>query len=203
MAVKKVVSEAQLGYNVLYDAEKDKLVINIDANTIVTDDNGVLSVDASKLGIVSDDEGNIISVGSDSGAMLTKDTIKSIVGEMVAGAADGLDYDAVTETLAAYLASFAVEDSSTVDLTFIEDANGDGSNGDGKLKADVKVSADAGNAIGVKSDGLFAEDKDVTNGSALDTSTPKFTVQIGSDAKDFTLVELQDLDGNHIGYAFS
>lgn len=203
MAVKKVVSEAQLGYNVLYDAQKDKLVINIDANTIVTDDNGVLSVDASKLGIVSDDEGNIISVGSDSGAMLTKDTIKSIVGEMVAGAADGLDYDAVTETLAAYLASFAVEDSSTVDLTFIEDANGDGSNGDGKLKADVKVSADAGNAIGVKSDGLFAEDKDVTNGSALDTSTPKFTVQIGSDAKDFTLVELQDLDGNHIGYAFS
>lgn len=205
MSVEKVVSNAQIGYQVGYDATKDKLIVNIDNNTIVSSATGVLSVDASKLGIkvVSDDAGNVLTVGTDTGAMLSKDDIKSVVGEMVAGTADGLDYDAVTKALTAYLASFATADTSTVALSFTDDANSDGTTGDAKLSADVKVSATADNAITVKTDGLYVKDKDVANNSSLnlsDSANPLLDIKIGSDSKTFALEELQDLAGNHLGY---
>jgi hypothetical protein len=207
--MKKVVTDHNLGYHVKYNAGLEKLEINIDGSTLVTDGAGVISVDTSALGIVvvSDDEGNVISAGSDKGAFISGDTIKTLVGEMVASATDGIDYDELTKTLTAYLTSLSAESSDTVELTYIADGNGDGTSGDGKLVANVKISTKHDNALNVAGDGLYVPAvviPDTTNALGVDKTTDaeklKSTVD---DVKATTDLErIEDLSGNILFYAF-
>jgi len=205
--MKKVVTDHNLDYHVKYNAGLEKLEINIDGSTLTTDAAGVISVDTSALDIVvvSDDAGNVISAGSDKGAFIDGDAIKALVGEMVASATDGIDYDALTKTLTAYLTSLSAESSDTVELTYTDDGNGDGTSGDGKLVAKVKISADADNALVAKGDGLYVPAvADTTNTLELDKTADAEKLKSTVDGVEATtdLERIEDLSGNVLFYAF-
>jgi hypothetical protein len=205
--MKKVVTDHNLDYHVKYNAGLEKLEINIDGSTLTTDAAGVISVDTSALDIVvvSDDAGNVISAGSDKGAFIDGDAIKALVGEMVASATDGIDYDALTKTLTAYLTSLSAESSDTVELTYTDDGNGDGTSGDGKLVAKVKISADADNALVAKGDGLYVPAvADTTNTLELDKTADAEKLKSTVDDVEATtdLERIEDLSGNVLFYAF-
>ena len=201
-----IVSEAQINgtSDIYYDSGLGKIMVKIDEDTITRDSSGKIGVDVSALGVtvVSDDAGNIITAGTDTGAMLTADKIKAIVGEMVASSTDGIDYDALTNTLKAYLTSLAVTDTPTVDLTQTTDANSNIA-----IQADVKVSAVAGNTVEVKPDGLFV--KDPTGNSVqdvdlkIDESLPAFFTIVDGVEGSIKLVDVQDLSSTHLFYAFA
>lgn len=208
MPIKKLVTDANLGYNVNYNATLNKLEINIDDSTLTTDANGVISVDPTALGIVvvSVDGANIITGSNTTGAFLNKDTVKTIVGEMVASSTDGIDYDALAMTLKAYLASLAVTDSTSVDLTIVEDTNADGVDGDVSISASVKISPTANNAITIDAvaGGLFVPAiPATTNVHTLDTTNGKFKTTVDGVVADTDLVQFVGLDSSNLGYAFA
>jgi hypothetical protein len=207
--MKKVITDHNLGHHVKYNATLEKLEVNIDDKTLVTDDAGVIMVDTSALNlvVVSDDEGNVISAGSDKGAFVNGDTIKALVGEMVASATDGIDYDELTKTLTAYLTSLSVESSETIELTYTEDGNEDGISGDGKLVARVHVSTEEGNILQVGEDGLFVpplEMPETNNVLSVDrTADRERLLSIVNEVEDYTELErVEDLSGNVLFYAF-
>jgi len=201
-----ILSTDLMGYNLTcedVDGTK-KLVVKIDKDTLKSDADGVLSVDLDALGIkvVSDDAGNVISIGTDTGAFLDAHKIKQIVGEMVAGANDGLRMDGITETLHAYLASLGVTDTDTVDLTYTE--NEEGNN---VLKADVKISTADDNALTVDVDngGLYvapAPEQATTNESTVDAEG-NLVVSINNVAIPLPTNKLVDCSGNIIGYVLA
>ena len=198
----RIISTNRLGYNItcVDVGGTKKLALNIDNDTVKSDENGVIYVDLDAVGVkvVSDDAGNVISIGTDTGAFLDAHKIKQIVGEMVASATDGIDYDAVTETLHAYLSNLGVTDTDTVDLTYTE--NEDGNN---VLQADVKLSPAGDNtlSVDVASGGLYVPK--VKNHSAIDTDNGTFTVNIDGIQKVFQLTEILDCDDSVLGYMFT
>lgn len=200
----KIVTENQLGKSIYYDATADKLAVRVDGTSVKVDaTTGELSSPAAT--VVSGDAGNIIYEGSDDGALLKKDDIKTIVGEMVASSTDGIDYDAINKTLQAYLYSMAGDETSTAKVTVTEDGDGDGTSGDAKIKVDVKLSQDADNDLTTKNDGLFFDLEDATtNVHTIDTTTgaEKFKTKVNNVEDSSDLVELQGLDGSHLAYAF-
>jgi hypothetical protein len=205
--MKKVVTDFNLGYQVKYNTEKQKLEVNIDGSTLTTDDAGVISVDTAALGIkvVSDDDGNVISVGSDKGAMLKADDIKVIVGQMVADNTDGVDYDELSKTLRAYLTDLQFDSSTTIQFGVTEDADFDGKEGDFLVTAAVKISAEAGNALEAKDDGLFiAAVADTTNTLEVDKTTDAEKLKSTVDGVEASvdLERVEDLSGNILYYAF-
>lgn len=197
----KLITDVNLGVDVKYDSGTKKLYVDIDNDTIVRHDTtGKIMVDVDALGIVvvSDDEGNLLSVGSDTGAFVDKDKIKTVVGEMVASNTDGIDYDTITKTLTAYLASLAVVDSASVDLTIVTDTNADGTDGDVSIKADVKVSASDNNGTEIKADGVYTSNVATV---AVNSGTDTLDVKVGSGAiGSADLEEVQGLDGTVLGY---
>jgi hypothetical protein len=205
--MKKVVTDHNLGYQVKYNAGLEKLEINIDGNTLVTNGAGVISVDTSALGIVvvSDDAGNVISVGSDKGAMLKADDIKVIVGEMVADNTDGIDYDELSKTLRAYLTDLQFDSSTTIQFSSTDDANFDGKEGDFVVTAAVKISGEAGNSLEAKGDGLFVPAvADTTNALEVDKTADAEKLKSTVDGVEATtdLERIEDLNGNVLFYAF-
>jgi hypothetical protein len=206
MPAYSILSTSVLGSQVKYNPTTKKLELNLDGTSLKADANGVISVDLNGLNIkvVSDDNGNVLQLGSDGGASLSADKIKQVVGEMVASSTDGIDYDELTKTLRAYLYSFAVQDTNTVSLVFTEDDNGDGENGDGKLTANVKISSEAGNYLEVKPDGLFVPYQGINNNSlSVDASTEgeeKLVSNVDGLEANVALDKILDQDGNLLGY---
>lgn len=204
----RIVSEGNIGgvSDIFYDGGTGKIMVTIDDSTIIHNGLGKLEVDVSALNIVvvSTDAGNVVSIGSDTGAFIGKDAIKEIVGEMVASNVDGIDYDAIGKTLKAFLTSLAVTDTSTVDLTQTTDADDNIA-----LKADVKVSVDVGNAVEVKADGLFVKS---LLGEAVQTvkttvetydTDAVFITEVDGVADKIALVDVQDLSGTHLFYGLA
>jgi len=90
-----------------------KLELVIDEDTIKHNGTSYY-VDLTALKVVSVDEDNLLVAGSDNGAMLVKDTVKALVGEMVADLNDGIDYDAAQKVLVAKLKAITEVDSDTI-----------------------------------------------------------------------------------------
>jgi len=207
MAAIVPVRDVHLGFSIIFDSVKNKIIVDVDNNKglKLNDTTGKVEVDLTTLGLISDDDGNIAKAGSDNGVLVTKDDIKDVVGEMVASATDGIDYDNLAKTLKAYLYSLATEDSDTIKWTTTDDADGDGKSGDFKLKADVKVNSSTDNAITVDSNGLMVDlgaktEVDYT----IDTTAgaEKSKIKVNGVEKSLDLEPIKDLSGNTIGYAF-
>jgi len=198
-----ILSTDLMGYNLTCEGVNGtkKLVVKIDKDTIKSDADGVLSVDIDALGVkvVADDAGNVISIGTDTGAYLDAHKIKAIVGEMVASASDGIEYDLIHDTLSAYLVGLGVTDTGTVDLTYTDVS------GQGSLKADVKLSHATDNAIIITEGGLYvppAASQTITNGSTVDAGG-NLVVSINGVAKQIPTNRLVDCNDNVLGYVLT
>ena len=180
-----------------FNKVEGKVELSLDNNTLVFDTEAeVIKVDASKLGItvVSSDDNNVVTLGTDKGAFVSPNAIKALVGEMVASATDGIDYDKVTETLKAYVTSLAVTDSNTVDLT--QTTTDDGSIA---IKADVIIDPAEDNTIVVGQKGLKVTTPATTN--SLTKTGVKLTSNVNGVTSTLDLVGLIDINGSTIAYA--
>lgn len=174
-----------------------KVELSLDNNTLVFDTEAeVIKIDTSKLGVtvVSSDDNNVVTLGTDKGAFVSPDAIKALVGEMVASATDGIDYDKVTETLKAYVTSLAVTDSNTVDLT--QTTTDDGSIA---IKADVIIDPAEDNTIVAGQKGLKVTAPATTN--SLTKTEVKLTSNVNGVTSTLDLVGLIDINGSTIAYA--
>lgn len=194
------VTAKNIGHTITYDAGLDKIVVDIDGVTLKKDAGGTIQVDPTELGlvVVSTDAGNVLTAGADTGAMLTKDNLKTVVGEMVISSTDGIDYDALTNTLEATLLSMNVADSDSVDLTVTDIA------GDISIKADVKISSTAGNSVIVDSNGIYVPAVDsTTNTLTHDSATPQVVSTVDGVVANLATEDIKDMAGNIMAYGIS
>jgi hypothetical protein len=103
------------------------------------------------------------------------------------------------------LTDLQFDSSSTIQFGVAEDANFDGEEGDFLVTASVRISAEAGNGLEAKDDGLYISSvADTVNTLGVDKTTDaeklKSTVNCKEAATDLERVE--DLSGNVLFYAF-
>jgi hypothetical protein len=116
----QVITPANLGLTLKpTHLAANKYDVQIDGATIKASPSGELSVDTSKLNIVvvSADTGQVLTEGTDKGALLTKETFQDLVGDMVADATDGLTYDDAIGALTAAVTSALGTDTDNIDMS--------------------------------------------------------------------------------------
>ena len=192
----QVIKTTTLGEGIKFNPTSKKLEVNIDGTTIVKDAAGKLGIDTDALGIkvVSDNAGNLISLGDDTGAFINADTIQGLVGEMVLADGDGIEYDAIAKALKATITAMAVTDSDTVDLTLTD------TDSEQAIKADVKISTTVGNKLTKDATGLLASP--ATGSNAVDQTALTMTMTVdGVAGNPIALEEVQDTEGGTLFYA--
>jgi len=200
MAIEKVVRPQNLGAEFDIGVEESgKIHVKIDGVTLVRDPStGKISVDTSAIDqtIVSQDVGQVLTAGTDGGALITKETFEDIVGAMVLGATDGLTYDDAIGALTSAVASTVGTDTDGVDVTSTL------ADGVLNIKVDIVLDPSADNVLVKGANGLMLDGKALLesgdNAHAV-VSGDKFTTTVNGKSADTNIVELQDAFGVHLG----
>jgi len=200
MAIEKVVRPQNLGAEFDIGVEESgKIHVKIDGVTLVRDPaTGKIAVDTSAIDqtIVSQDAGQVLTAGTDGGALITKETFEDIVGAMVLGATDGLTYDDAIGALTSAVASTVGTDTDGVDVTSTL------ADGVLNIKVDLVLDPSVDNVLVKGANGLMVDGKALLesgdNAHAV-VSGDKFTTTVNNKSADTNIVELQDAFGVHLG----
>jgi hypothetical protein len=122
------------------------LTITVAANTLSITKCGVTTTYTPGGTGISADAGQVLTLGTDGKAYLNCEAVQDCIGQAIA-AGVGITYDDALNAINGYLASFAVTDTNTVDLTISGAPNA-------VLSADVRIDPAATNAITQSANGL-------------------------------------------------
>jgi hypothetical protein len=201
--VQKVVFVDNLGDSFdLGSIEAQKVHVNIDGSSIKRDPNtGKLRVDLGGVTLLSADTGNVLSLGSDGGLLLTNEEIQDAIGQAIMGATDGLEYDDVNNAIRVALNNMMFDDTPTTSV-IMKTTPGE----DPKATIHVKIDSSADNLLQEDGNGLLVDKNDIlaamTNTHTL-TSDDKFETKVGDATASTSIVEIQDAFGVHMGEMFA
>ena len=199
----QVVIPSNLGQTIkAHHLAANKFDVQIDNDTLVADAAGKISVDTAALNVVvvSTDAGQVLSAGTDGGALFTQEVFEDLVGDMVVSATDGLTYDDAIGALTAAVA--AATGTNTDSISMGVSLTG------GVLDIQAKVIIDpvATNLLTVSAAGLLVDASAVaaatTNEHKVITDD-KFITTVNGVADNSALTEVVDAFGVHLGDMFS